>query len=154
MQNKVTALKIVYEHVRLNEIKDDDLSPLRDWANHKSNRGFTAMHFAAFHGNIEMIKYLIEEMEADVNCVNNIGINVLHCAAQGDKPASIVYFTREQNMDIAAQDDKQRTALHWLIFCKSYCSLEFVLAHQQNLELRDKFGHTALHRAVFQVDVD
>ena len=81
MQNKVTALKIVYEHVRMNEIKDDDLTPLRNWANHKSNRGYTAMHFAAFHGNIEMIKYLEEEMEADVKCVNNIGINVLHCAA-------------------------------------------------------------------------
>ena len=57
-------------------------------------------------------------------------------------------------MDIASQDDKQRTALHWLIYCKSFCSLEFVLAHEQDLELKDKFGHTALHRAMFQVDVD
>ena len=129
MHNNLTAMKIVYEHVRLNEIGDDELGHMLNWANHRSNRGFTAIHFAAYHGNIVMIKYLQTEMQADVNCENSQGLNVLHCGAQGDKPQSIVYFVREKKMDISKQDKKGRTPLHWIIFCRSYLTLEFVLAH-------------------------
>ena len=71
MHNNLTAMKIVYEHVRLNEIGDDELGHMLNWANHRSHRGFTAIHFAAYHGNIEMIKYLQTEMQADVNCENS-----------------------------------------------------------------------------------
>ena len=54
-------MKIVYEHSRTAEVVDESFDTLFDWANHKSLRGFTALHFAAFHGNIEMIEYLVTQ---------------------------------------------------------------------------------------------
>lgn len=56
------AMKIVYEHSRTAEVVDESFDTLFDWANHKSLRGFTALHFAAFHGNIEMIEYLVTQL--------------------------------------------------------------------------------------------
>mmetsp|Transcript_33242 Transcript_33242/g.41101 ORF Transcript_33242/g.41101 Transcript_33242/m.41101 type:complete len:81 (+) Transcript_33242:287-529(+) len=57
-------------------------------------------------------------------------------------------------MDISVQDSKQRTPLHWAVYSQSHIVLEFILAHKQNLELKDIFGYTALHKAVTQVTSD
>jgi ankyrin repeat protein len=66
LKNSILALKIVVEHAlsfgecNLNENR------IIDWVNQKTDRGYTALHFAAFHGNVEMIKYLVETLKADI----------------------------------------------------------------------------------------
>lgn len=42
--------------------------------------GYVALHFASYHGNIEMIDLLIEA-GTTINIKNNTGQNVLHFAA-------------------------------------------------------------------------
>ena len=49
----------------------------------KGEEGFTPLHFASFHGNIELIRLLIG-YDANIFSVNKQGINMLHVAAQGD----------------------------------------------------------------------
>lgn len=57
---------------------------IKIWINVKTvEDGFTALHFASFRGNITLIKMLLQA-GADINAVNNYGINVMHVAAQGD----------------------------------------------------------------------
>jgi len=58
---------------------------LREWINKpsKGEEGFTALHFASFHGNMKLIKYLIKN-GASVYAKNKQEINMLHVAAQGD----------------------------------------------------------------------
>jgi palmitoyltransferase ZDHHC13/17 len=57
----------------------------------KGEDAFTALHYASFNGNLEMIKLLIKH-GASINAVNKMGINMLHVAAQGDQPLSLAYF--------------------------------------------------------------
>lgn len=57
----------------------------------KSADRFTALHYASFFGNLKLIRLLVEN-GADVSIVNDQAINMLHCAAQGDKPQSIAFF--------------------------------------------------------------
>ena len=45
--------------------------------------GFTALHFASYRGNIGMIEFLIKK-GAQIDTLNNHGMNVLHIGAQGD----------------------------------------------------------------------
>jgi ankyrin repeat protein len=45
---------------------------------------FSALHFSTYHGNIELIRLMVEEMGADYTTKNVYGANVLHVAAQGD----------------------------------------------------------------------
>ena len=56
---------------------------MKRWINKQTigEEGFTALHFASFHGNLVLIKYLIEECGADVHAINKHNINMLHVAA-------------------------------------------------------------------------
>ena len=44
--------------------------------------------------------------------------------------------------------------MHWAVHFKNRLILEYVLAIEQDLELKDSFGHTALHHAMKSVDKD
>lgn len=65
---------------------------IQTWVNAYTDEKFTALHFASYHGNFELIKLMIDEMGADVRVTNVYGANCLHIAAQGDQPVSIYYF--------------------------------------------------------------
>lgn len=65
---------------------------------------FTALHFASYMGNYEMIEYLILK-GADPFSKNQSNINMLHCGAQGDKPISLAYFLK-MGLDINCRDKR------------------------------------------------
>jgi len=54
------------------------------WVDTPTDERFTALHFATYHGNIELVRLMVEEMHANFNLRNVYGANVLHVAAQGD----------------------------------------------------------------------
>jgi ankyrin repeat protein len=58
---------------------------LEKWLNLPSfgEDGFTALHFASFHGNGSLIKFMVKH-GADIYAKNRQGINMLHVAVQGD----------------------------------------------------------------------
>ena len=76
-----------------------------------------------------MIRFLVEDLRADINATSVSGQNVLHFGAQGDNPATIVYFGKLKQMDIGVRDEKLRTPLHWAVAKASNLSLEYILAH-------------------------
>jgi ankyrin repeat protein len=61
---------------------DDRQDLLSKWVNKQTEgeEGFTPMHFASFHGNMTMIRYLISK-GANVYATNKHNINMLHVAA-------------------------------------------------------------------------
>lgn len=65
---------------------------LAQWVNRETDEAFTCLHFAAYHGNVNLAIRLVEEFGADFNQANVYGANVLQVAAQGDQPALIYYF--------------------------------------------------------------
>jgi len=54
---------------------------LKNWVNTKADDNFTALHFAAKHGNYTMLKILVEKAGADLSIRNQFGANVMHIAA-------------------------------------------------------------------------
>ena len=61
--------------------KEDRKNILKEWANAKtSGDEFSALHYAAFRGNIDICKTLIE-LGADKNVKNSNGLSFLHIAA-------------------------------------------------------------------------
>lgn len=64
-----------------NVYQNESPERMKDWINLKTDSdGFTALHFTAFRGNITLIKLLMK-YGADLNALNNFGINVMHIAA-------------------------------------------------------------------------
>lgn len=108
------------------------------------------MHFASFHGNIKVIEYLAEH-GGNLFGVNNHYINMLHVAAQGDNPLSLIYF-KQANIEIDSKDSKLSTPLHWACHSNSEVAISYLLSWNAPVNLRDAQGLTPLHLAVRQAD--
>lgn len=149
-KNAEACFSLLFEHARQRistELKKD--GTLKRWVDTQNCEGFSALHFASFHGNYQMINTLIEQGTADINLANNQGCTVLHLAAQGNKALSIYYFAEIKALDINVQDKKQRTPLHWAEFTKSEIAQIYILGIKSvNIEAKDDNGFTALHLAV------
>jgi ankyrin repeat protein len=58
--------------------------------------GVRPIHFASYHQNVPLLELLLNS-GADPTLPNNKGLNVLHMAAQGDCPYSLILF--KQNFE-------------------------------------------------------
>jgi len=88
-KNHTTCFKLLYQHgckynLPLGKNKKPIPHAMAIWADTPTDEQFTALHFATYHGNFELIKLLVDEMHADINVRNMYGAHVLHIAAQGD----------------------------------------------------------------------
>ena len=88
-KNHTQCFSLIYEHgckynLPLTSEKKPTNSSLQNWANKPTDEKFTALHLATYHGNFDLIRTLVEEMEADIFASNVYGANVLHISAQGD----------------------------------------------------------------------
>ncbi len=121
---------------------------LQRWVNihSRGDDGFTALHFAAFHGNMNLIRLLVSN-GADANAQNRQGINMLHVSAQGDNPVSLAYFL-DLGLDINSRDFRKSTPLHWAAFSGAELTLNYIIAWGGEVEAQDNKGLTPLHLAV------
>ena len=82
-----------------------------EFINSKTNQGYTAMHYAAFRGNIFLIE-LFHEYNADINCLNKRNLSIMHLAAQGNSPMTLCYI-RQKNPSLF-HSDKSLTGIDLL----------------------------------------
>jgi palmitoyltransferase ZDHHC13/17 len=97
-----------------------------------NGEGYTAAHYAAYRGNVSVIKVL-EKYEAHFALTTNLKMTMLHLAAQGDKPSTLLYL-HGRPLDINQQDSKMTTPLHWASFSGSEKIVEYLLA-QPNIQV-------------------
>ena len=141
-------LHLTDDSTLLEEEKSENIEIFKNFINARTQGdNQTALHYASFRGNIKIIKLLIENY-ADVNAVTSNGYNMLHKAAQGNKPSAIVYFHKKYNMDLEATCENKMNALHLSATIGMDNSVIFLLSLGLNPNIQDKFGYTALHYAV------
>lgn len=109
-----------------------------------------AMHFASFHGNVKIIQYLADH-GGNLFEVNKHYINMMHVAAQGDSPLSLIYF-KQANIELTSKDSKFSTPLHWACHSSSEVAISYLLGWNAPVNLRDANGLTPLHLAVRSAD--
>lgn len=121
---------------------------MRMWINKKSEgkEGFTALHLAAFNGNLSIIRFL-ERHGADIYAENNFSLNALHVAAQGNQPSTIVYFLNK-NIEINCRDKVQSTPLHWACYAGAENAVSYLIAYGADPNLQDMDGYTPLHLSI------
>ena len=75
-KNDTNCFKILFEYA----FKTSSKHEMNAWANQTTDDQFTALHFASFFGNYEMIEYLILH-GANPYATNDSDINMLHVGA-------------------------------------------------------------------------
>ena len=156
-KTNISELIIEKIKIRLKLTKDSSLSEEEKSKNEEIFKNFinaktqgdnlTALHYASFRGNIKIIKLLIEN-HAEINALSSNGYNMIHKAAQGNKPSAIVLFYKKYKMDLESTDENQMTALHLAAANGMENSVIYLLSLGINPNLKDKNGYTALHYAV------
>ena len=121
------------------------------YVNAKNREGDTALHYASFNGNIKILKYLIE-LGADLDISNNRGRNVLHFAAQGNQPASLIFFKEKYKLNLDSFDDCGARPLHWACYSNAFQAAEFLMSWEVDVNIRDNEGNTPLHLCVINND--
>ena len=81
-KNHSECLEIVMQHAEKYNFPGNNTPNLRRdilarWVNKETDEAFTCLHFASYHGNLNLIIKLVEEMGADIHLVNVYGANVL-----------------------------------------------------------------------------
>lgn len=102
--------------------------------------GYTVLHWAAFHDNLTLVKYLIE-LSADINAKSVKGETPLDLAAQAGSLDVLDFFIEEQNMqyDIFTAAAKGYTAT----------VRYFIERKVKPVNSADSSGWTPLHRAAY-----
>ena len=113
----------------------------------EETEGFTPLHYSSFRGNIKICSILIEN-GANINKLSIHNYNMIHMAAKGNQPGTIVFFKEKYLQKIEALDDKGCTPLHLAVQFGSEAALLFLLAFGVNVNYKDNKGYTPLHYAV------
>lgn len=122
-------------------------SEFLSYINQKNNKGYNALLYSAFRGNLEIFQKLMEN-GADISATNSSGLNPLHLAAQGNYPNIIIFLIEKYNFDINSKDNKGNTALHWAVYSNSRQAVDYLIYYKIDMSLKDNDDDTALQIAM------
>jgi ankyrin repeat protein len=154
---KITSLHLLAENGRYKTIKailtyteKNHSNELTKIINALDIFGNTPLHSAAKSGNLDLVKYLIEEKGADFNAPDNDGETPLHSAASWGTLDVLKYLIEEKGADFNTPDNDGETPLH---SAASWGTLDVVkyLIEEKGADFNalDKCGKTPLHSAAF-----
>lgn len=100
MKDDLLGLKLIYEHAKSYREDEGNQANIIEWVNRETDRGYVALHYAAYNNNLEMVKYLVDTLGANIHFKNQWDQNVLHMAAMGDSVTTFVHFANLCSMDV------------------------------------------------------
>ena len=146
-----------YSKDLIEAIKNNDLSYIKgikengelDVEKGYTDSCYTLLHFAAKNGKLEIVKYLIEECEANVDSENCDESTPLHQAIKGRNIDIVKYLIEEKKASITKRDSSGRNALIIATLCNSYDIIKYLIEQcKAKPEKTDLTGNTPLHIAV------
>ena len=112
----------------------------------------TAVHLAALSGQLKILKYFLEEKQADVNAVNAFKEPIVFAAARRKHRDIIRYLFEERNADLTMTDVNGDNILYTTIKENDLISMKYVLDEKKiplDVSGKNKYGRALLHLAAF-----
>lgn len=149
-------VKLIIQHFVTAKKPHEREEALANFINLPTSDGYTAIHFASYRGSVPILNFLCER-GGNPLVVNNQGMNIMHIAAQGDQPISIV-FAMKKGLTLDSYDNNEGSALHWGCYYGQERAVTYLLAHIEKdppyhpLNKLDKNGLAPIHLAVLQAN--
>uniref|UniRef100_A0A3P9JRA9 Ankyrin repeat domain-containing protein 16 n=1 Tax=Oryzias latipes TaxID=8090 RepID=A0A3P9JRA9_ORYLA len=118
---------------------------------HLGRSGDTLLHYAARHGHLDIVKYIITQLGSDVDVCNNDYKTPLHEAASMGHKECVRYLLREGAM-VDSLKKADWTPLMMACTRKNLDVIQELLDHGANPALRNKDGWNAFHIACREGD--
>ena len=113
------------------------------------------LHMAAYRGELDSVKQLIEDKEHNPLQVDKNRDNALHYTALGGHLPVMKYLIEDQRLNPACWGKKSWTPLHYAAYFKHLELVKYLISEQQvNPLCRDEDGFTPLHHACEGGDID
>ncbi|KAI8638192.1 ankyrin repeat-containing domain protein [Parasitella parasitica] len=110
--------------------------------------GLRPIHFAASRGHVDLVEYLVETSQCQVDATDKEGETALLKAAYAGHLAVVMYLVNKANANYLRQDRDGWTALHNACSFGSLSIIEFLLNQPLiNVNIASKKGHTPLMNA-------
>ena len=130
----------------------DDTSQFVTFINKKNKNGYNSILYSSFIGNIEILDKLINN-GADIQSVNNNGLNILHMASQGNHPNIIIYIIEKFCFNINSFDFNGNSALHWSIYKNSFQVIDFLIYFGIDINKKNNEGFSSFQLSVLNKNV-
>ena len=105
-------IHIVQFIVETFEVGNENFKASPHFANPEESK---ALHIASYNGDIDIIKYLIEDAHFDPDVKDAINRVPLHYASSNGKAEVVEYLTKYQNCDPCFEDSLKMNSLHFAI---------------------------------------
>lgn len=120
--------------------------------NVKDRFGYSALHDAAWGGNIELFGFLLGK-GLNINCRANNGKTVLHACCQNGKVDMCMYLVNEDANLLSVRDNNGYTVLHDAAKSQSKDLFEYLLTKGLQVNGLTQLGKTVLHVACIENNV-
>ncbi len=114
-----------------------------------SPEGFTPLILAAYRGNNEVAKFLIDH-GADVNFKSNMGTPLMAAVVKSN--LEITQYLLEHKADPNLADQNGTTALIYAAMFRNYEIAKLLVSHKANTETKDGQGKSAVDYAIVADD--
>ena len=171
--NYYQSLSIIHQVEEPHNIKDDQygntllhLAAARGWltiiqqllhkyhfyALSKCNDGSTPLHRASFHGQLNVVEYLITQ---HTMCKTNIGCTPLHLAAINGHLNVVEYLITQLECDTMCRDNQGFTPLHHAAYNGHLNVVEYLITqHKCDTMCKRTNRSTPLHEAAYNGHLD
>lgn len=125
-QGNLKSLKSLYEEENLiyRDLYDNEEEVV-------DQKGLKALHLSVCYGHLDVVKYLCEEQQNNVNVLDRDGRSPLHLAVQNEKIAIVSYLCRQPAIQINSKDKKHYTALQYAIIKDNWEMINDICQHPQ-----------------------
>ena len=104
------------------------------------SNGWNALHYASYHGYIEIANYLINSLKADINCMNKEGFTPLHLAVFKDQEEMVKLLLNTNGINVNCFHNQFGTPLHLACKKRHFKIVSLLVASKADLKMKDKNG--------------
>ena len=113
--------------------------------NQANEAGYTPLILACYHGNQEVVEFLIDKVE-DINGTSNYGTPLMAAVVKGD--LNIIELLLEKDADTNIADVNGTTALHYATLFKQPSIVKLLVKAGAKPDIKDGRGQSAMDYAV------